>query len=241
MPSMERIPINTKPFNAFGLSWSVKCVLVEKMAIIDGMSNRKKAKEDTSMAFRLESLYFIVFTLIAYRSVAINIAAICVQFPVNATWLPEYMRRNIPIVPINIPIICDLPSLFPKTMKPMITVKIGVKLLSIPANPDVNPVWANGNKKAGIKFPETPTIRTPDSIFLSFIFFNALKAKGLKTNAAISILRAPTCSKEKIFSLFEVYIPLFIRMNELPQIRESRMSKIQFLNSLNIFLGKSSN
>lgn len=140
VPSMDNVPINIKPYEALEFSKIVKWVLVEKIAIRDGISKRKNAREDTSIAFRLDSLYFMVFTLIAYISVANKIAAICVQFPVNATWLPEYIRSTMPIVPMNIPKICDFPSLFPKMINPIITVKIGVKLLSIPANPDVSPV-----------------------------------------------------------------------------------------------------
>jgi hypothetical protein len=52
----------------------------------------------------------------------------------------------------------------------MITVKIGVKLFSIPVNPEEIPVSAYVNKKAGKKFPKNPTIARKINCLSDLIF-----------------------------------------------------------------------
>jgi hypothetical protein len=78
------------------------------------------------------------------------------------------------------------------------------------------------NKKAGIKFPNTPIIISPFQYFFRSIFLN-LKSSGLKQIKAMLILIAPTSL------LLYASNPRFIRIKELPQISERRMSKNQAL------------
>ena len=84
----------------------------------------------------------MVFRLIAYKSVANTIAKICSQSPFNEAFLPLKTNATIPMVPINVPISCLFVNFVLNTKNPIMMVKIGVKLLSIPASPEDIPVSA---------------------------------------------------------------------------------------------------
>ena len=84
----------------------------------------------------------MVFRLIAYKSVANTIAKICSQSPFNEAFLPVKTNATIPIVPINVPISCLFVNFVLNTKNPIMMLKIGVKLFSIPASPEDIPVSA---------------------------------------------------------------------------------------------------
>lgn len=105
--------------------------------------------------------------------------------------------------------------------------KIGVQLFSIPAYPVEIPVSANVNRKAGAKFPRSPTIAS-FHVFFHCSFFKARMAIGNKNNAAIHIRIAATWVCVKIDSPEVVCMPSFIKIKLLPQIVERTSNKIQF-------------
>jgi hypothetical protein len=63
------------------------------------------------------------------------------------------------------------------------------------------------------------------------IFFKNRSEKGSKTNPAIDILREATCTSENKAVPSNAVMPLFIKINELPQIPAKASNKTQ----LNIF------
>ena len=71
-------------------------------------------------------------------------------------------------------------------------VNIGVKLFSIPAKPDDIPVDAYVNRKAGPRFPHTPTVNNKKKFLTEYSFFKELIAKGKSTIAANKILKVAT-------------------------------------------------
>ena len=74
-------------------------------------------------------------------------------------------------------------------------------------------------------------------MFCKFNSLNLLIETGNNASHAISIRKDPTCCEEKITEPSSEYIPFFMRIKELPQIQASKMSKIQLIACLDIFLG----
>ena len=101
----------------------------------------------------------------------------------------------------------------------------GVKLFSIPANPEEMPVSAYVKRKAGKKLPQNPTTASGMRFFRCFSRLIFGKARGSKTSDAINMRNAPTCVSLKMEDPSAANIPFFINMNELPQV-SARRSKI---------------
>src|SRR5574343_1189139 len=118
--------------------------------------------------------------------------------------------------------------------KPIRIVKIGVKLLSMPAKPEDKPVSAYVNKKAGKKLPLNPTVPRSKNCLKVLIFRIARSANGKSTHPAISMRSAPTCLSEKIAEPSSANIPFFIKINELPQTAASPASINHAFNSFDI-------
>ena len=99
-----------------------------------------------------------------------------------------------------------------KKKKPNNKVKTGVNEFKIPTKELSNEVCAFVNKKAGIPLPITPDTNK-GKIYFFFSFLNAGYINGVNDKNAINSLRAATCISEYSSK------PLFIKINELPQIR----------------------
>jgi len=105
-------------------------------------------------------------------------------------------------------------------------VNSGVSAFKIPARVLVIRVSAIQNKKAGMKLPANPETKMRRYNFFG-ILRNACKAKGNKTIPALRIRIEATWYGVRDF------IPYFIRMNELPQIKESTTKSNQPTNLFN--------
>ena len=116
----------------------------------------------------------------------------------------------------------------------MMTVKIGVKLFNIPANPDETSVSAYVNKNAGIKLAVIPMMKNNKNFFRFLIFLNAMMVNGNNAVEAIAIRSAATWVCVKIGVPSKAVIPLFIRMNELPQMKDNKTSNDQLNKFLDI-------
>lgn len=99
-------------------------------------------------------------------------------------------------------------------------VNMGVRAFNTPVTELSNCVCAVAKRKEGIRLPTKPTeIRYFHSSFLTL--FNLFNAMGNKKREAATIRRDPTSPELKVTK------PLFIKINELPQIRESTINKVQ--------------
>ncbi len=106
---------------------------------------------------------------------------------------------------------------------PMISVKRGVRELSIPVSEELMPVSAAVKRNAGIKFPNIPIPRNLCQSFSSD-FFTYFKPNGRMKRNAMNIRSAATCT------LLNASSPRFMRMNELPHTSVSTRKINQFQN-----------
>tara|TARA_B100000524_G_scaffold95995_1_gene45503 strand:+ start:20056 stop:20460 length:405 start_codon:yes stop_codon:yes gene_type:complete len=111
-------------------------------------------------------------------------------------------------------------------------VNIGVILFNMPASPEDIPVSAYVNRKAGARLPKIATIKKELKSFLKSIDLNACIAKGSSTILAIRIRIVATWLEENVSYPSAVYIAFFISMNELPQIIESKISRVQYFSEI---------
>lgn len=133
---------------------------------------------------------------------------------------PDGRISNInPINPITTPNHFSLLAVSWKNATPSKIVLSGVKELSIAAKELSIRVSAIQNKNAGKKEPSQPE-RITVPLFSFGIAFQAFHKNGLKTSPALKILIEATWYAEKDSR------PIFISMNELPQISERRKNSI---------------
>src|SRR6056297_903544 len=96
-------------------------------------------------------------------------------------------------------------------------VNIGVSELSIPAMELSMRVWAFVNKNAGMKLPINPAIsKLFRSLRLSCLMCRS--DKGSNANEALTMRMAAACGLVKLLR------PIFIKMNELPHTKASKIS-----------------
>ncbi len=107
-------------------------------------------------------------------------------------------------------------------------VKIGVRAFNIPASELLNPVSADANNTAGIKFEIKPNIRKAFHL-LRKVVCKFLTAIGRIIMYAKKIRRVPTCQAEKAIS------PFLISIKELPQI-SARSKRIKIFLKLLSFI-----
>jgi hypothetical protein len=109
--------------------------------------------------------------------------------------------------------------LLPKNINPKIIANMGVSELSVPASALSILVSAIQNKNAGKKLPNTPeNIIHPES--LKGILLLCLINIGVSTIPAVIIRIAATCEAVSKGFLASSYKPSFIKINELPHIRQ---------------------
>jgi hypothetical protein len=131
-------------------------------------------------------------------------------FPFRSKSAPIKKKTTAPIKPNKTPQSLRLMNITPKNKTPNKKVKSGVNEFKIPANELLICVCANGNKKAGIAFPNIEKA----NIYLNFLletFLNALFINGKKANIAKVIRKAATSCHEKANKL------RLIKKKELPQ------------------------
>lgn len=119
-----------------------------------------------------------------------------------------------------IPTSCFLISTVLKIKRPMINVKIGVRLFSKPATEESTLICAMAYRKDGMPLPHKPIMIK----YFSFSQGTSLKwwiKKGIKAMVAMVILIAPTSRAEKANKDF------LININELPHTKLSITSAIQ--------------
>ena len=102
----------------------------------------------------------------------------------------------------------------------MINVNMGTKAFRMPTSELSNWVCALVNKKAGIPFPNSPTM-IMGSMWCLFILVILFQTNGKRLNQAIPIL---SCATSKSLNTIK---PFFIRIKELPQMNARRISKSQ--------------
>lgn len=84
------------------------------------------------------------------------------------------------------------------------------------------------NRNAGARLPQIATIEKDPKSFLKSIDLNACIPKGSSTILAIRMRMVATWLDEKVSYPSLEYIAFFIRINELPQMTESKMSRVQY-------------
>jgi len=122
--------------------------------------------------------------------------------------------------PINKPASWLLLTLFLNKKTAIIKVKIGTSAFNIPTSELSSCVCALVNRKAGIPFPNKPTMimgRMWCFCILNIFF----QTNGKRLSQAMLILSCATSRSLKTIS------PFFIRINELPQMKARRISKSQ--------------
>ena len=109
------------------------------------------------------------------------------------------------------PTTCMVQVRRPKNSNPKAMVSNGTSELSIPASELSILVWAAVKRKAGIPLPKSPTTNSI-SHSLFEISLNRGRRNGKVTSQALPNLQDAICVAEKTTR------PLFMRMNELPQM-----------------------
>ena len=108
----------------------------------------------------------------------------------------------------------------PKSQAPIRTTISGVRAFSTPVSELGNCVWALAKRKEGMKLPTNPMIIRYLTCF-RFRVLSSGMASGSSTSPAATMRNAPTSPGEKTSRDF------LIRINELPQISDSRINNNQ--------------
>ena len=115
----------------------------------------------------------------------------------------------------------------------MPTTQIGVSELSIPSSELSTLVIAIAKQKAGNKLPQRP-VKKSKPIFLRGIFDPCINATGINTRDDEKMRKAAICEPLKPSLL------TFIKINELPQIKQRRTKIPQLITLLFISEGRRS-
>jgi len=134
----------------------------------------------------------------------------------------------VPINPIITPIIWDLLKVNPNAKAPRISVFNGVNELSIELTELVIWVCAKANKNAGIKVPKNE-VNTMYFHWCLLISVRLLNPISIRKTAENKIRNDPSCIGESPTK------PRFIKINELPQIKERTINNTHFMFFKTIF------
>ena len=107
----------------------------------------------------------------------------------------------------------------------MLTTQIGVNELRIPSRELSTLVIAIAKQKAGNKLPKRP-VKKSKPIFLRGIFDPFINATGINTRDDEKMRNAAICEPLKPSLL------TFIKINELPQMKQSNTKMLQLINLL---------
>jgi hypothetical protein len=133
--------------------------------------------------------------------------------------LPLKIKTAVPIKPINTPINWLLLNERPSAINPINKVFNGVNEFKIEQTELLTLVSAIANKNAGIKVPNNEVI----AIYFHWYSFISVRLLNPIINKKIEvkiILKAPNWYGDKPIS------PFFMRINELPHIKESTTNKV---------------
>ena len=134
-----------------------------------------------------------------------------------SSFLPTVIKPTAPIKPIKMPMVFITVVFVLKIITPSNKVNKGVNEFNMPAKELLIPVSALVNKKAGIKFPNSPIAKKAFQC-INKGFFTCLKINGDKKTNAINMRKAATSS------LLYTSMPLFINIKELPHISASKIN-----------------